>query len=170
MIANKDRKKWEKRGEKSFSFFTRRPLLSIFLAVIILGCLGLGLKVVVLPLWFAGRTVDVVKKELDPQELLRKYEWFKDASAQLDKKIADINVYQAKVSKYEKMENLDRTSREQLMTWDQELAGIKASFNSLAAEYNSNMKKINWRFCNAGDLPEGATEVLPKEFKPYQYK
>ena len=53
------------------------------------------------------------------------------------------------------------------MIWHSEVAGIKASYNSLAAEYNSQMAKFNWQFCNAGTLPQGATEVLPREHKPY---
>jgi len=47
------------------------------------------------------------------------------------------------------------------------VAGIKASYNQLAAEYNAGMVKINWRYTNVGDLPPGSTEPLPREFKPY---
>ena len=39
--------------------------------------------------------------------------------------------------------------------------------NQLCAEYNSAMSKFNYRFTNIGDLPEGATEPLPREYKPY---
>jgi hypothetical protein len=60
-----------------------------------------------------------------------------------------------------------REDREQLNVWMQEVAGVKASFNQLAAEYNANMAKFNYRFTNAGDLPRGATEVLPREFRTY---
>jgi hypothetical protein len=45
--------------------------------------------------------------------------------------------------------------------------GIKASYRTLAAEYNAAMAKFNYRFANAGDLPEGATEPLPREFATY---
>lgn len=51
--------------------------------------------------------------------------------------------------------------------WSQEVAGIKASYNSLAAEYNSQMSKFNWQFAEKGKLPPGATDPLPREFKPY---
>ena len=46
---------------------------------------------------YAGRVIEVAMEEVDPAVLLDKYEWFKDASATLDKKIADINVYDARV-------------------------------------------------------------------------
>ena len=39
--------------------------------------------------------------------------------------------------------------------------------HGLAAEYNAQMAKFNWAFTNQGKLPAGATEVLPREFKPY---
>lgn len=117
---------------------------------------------------YAGRTAAVVDQQIDPAVLQQKYEWFKDAAAQLDKKQADIKVYQARINEMKKIPNLDRTDREQLMVWQQELAGVKASYNGLAAEYNAQMSKWNWRFCNVGDLPKGATEPLPREFKPYE--
>jgi len=60
--------------------------------------------------------------------------------------------------------------REQVGLWQSEVAGITASYNALAADYNAQMSKINYRFCNVGDLPRGATDPLPREFKPYQTK
>lgn len=115
----------------------------------------------------------VVQNELYPEALLRKYEWFKNASAELDKKQADISVYSEKIrsmrSEYsgQKRSTWDRTDKETFNQWEQELAGIKASFNSLSAEYNAQMSKINWAFCNVGKLPPGSTTPLPREYKPY---
>lgn len=106
----------------------------------------------------------VVQKEFYPEALLRKYEWFKDAAAQLDKKRADIQIYEARLKE---ATTVDRTDREQRMLWATELAGIKSSYNSLAADYNSQMSKFNWRFTNVGDLPPGSSDPLPREFKPY---
>ena len=119
---------------------------------------------------YADRAAEVVDKEIDPAVLLQKYMWFKDASAQLDKKVADIAVYDARFKKANCGATADRVSREQCMVWDQEEAGIIASYNGLAAEYNSQMAKINWAFTNVGQLPRGATEPLPREYKPYQYQ
>ena len=115
----------------------------------------------------------VVFEEAGPRALLKKYEWFKDASAELDKKMADIKVYDSRIISMKEdyadtpRKEWDRTDKESFNQWQTELAGVKASYNQLAAEYNSQMAKFNWRFCNKGDLPEGATEPLPREIKPY---
>jgi hypothetical protein len=141
--------------------------------VALLCVLGFGFKVVLAPLWFASRAVDVAKQELDPATLLKKYEWFKDAAANLGKQRANIVIYQNRVNEMKEdyegtaRKDWDRTDKEQMSLWNQEVAGVKAAFNSLAAEYNAQMAKINWRFCNRGMLPEGATEELPREFATY---
>jgi hypothetical protein len=59
---------------------------------------------------------------------------------------------------------------ERLSIWQSEVAGVKASYNLLAADYNSAMSKFNYAFCNVGKLPQGAVEPLPREYKPYIYK
>ena len=139
--------------------------------IICLILLGLGSCVVLNTVgWLASRSVDVAKQELDPAELLRKYEWFKDASATLDKKNADIQMYTERVAFLQGLprDDMDRADKEQLSIWQTELLGVRASYNLLAAEYNSQMAKINWAFTNVGDLPSGATQVLPREFRTYE--
>ena len=122
--------------------------------------------------WF-GQATDVAGKEFGPQKLFERYEWFKDAAAQLDKKRADITVYESRFRALdesyagEPRAKWARDDREQYNIWKSEVAGIKASYNQLAAEYNAGMVKINWRYTNVGDLPPGSTEPLPREFKPY---
>ncbi len=123
--------------------------------------------------WF-GEAATVAREEFGPREMLRKYEWFKDASANLDKKKADIGVYEARIvgleGDYEGTPRSEwpRSDREQLNLWRTEVAGVRASYNGLAAEYNAQMAKFNWRFANAGDLPEGATVALPREYRTYE--
>lgn len=125
--------------------------------------------------WF-GEAAQVAKDEFGPRAMLTKYEWFKDASAQLDKKKADIGVYDSRVndlfSDYEGVKRKDwpRSDREQLSVWRSEVAGVRASFNGLAADYNAQMAKFNWSFANAGSLPQGATQPLPREYKSYEVK
>ena len=122
--------------------------------------------------WF-GQATNVAGKEFGPQKLFERYEWFKDAAAQLDKKRADITVYESRFKALEESyageprAKWARDDREQYNIWKSEVAGIKASYNQLAAEYNAGMVKINWRYTNVGDLPPGSTEPLPREFKPY---
>jgi hypothetical protein len=143
-----------------------KVLVALFVLSTAMSIIGYGMG------WFreAGQ---VLKEEFGPREMLRKYEWFKDASAQLDKKVADVEVYASRISTMNetysglKRNEWPREDREQMNVWASEVAGVKASFNTLAAEYNSQMAKFNWRFANAGQLPEGATEALPREYKPY---
>lgn len=134
-----------------------------------------ALWVVAFVLGWTGRAVDLVQQQVDPFEMQRKYELFKDEAAQLDKKKADISVYEARfrafgTKKMECPETLSRTRSEQCMTWMQEVSGIIASYNGLAADYNANMSKWNYAFCNVGSLPKGATDPLPREFKSYIYQ
>ena len=135
----------------------------IFLGVLILGSI-LG--------WFEEAT-QVAQKEFGPTALLQKYEWFKDASAQLDTKRADVEVYAGRMEAMEAVykgksrADWPREDREQHNVWTSEVAGVKASYNDLAAQYNAQMAKFNWRFANRGELPAGASEPLPREYKPY---
>lgn len=121
----------------------------------------------------ANNAAKVVQKEFYPDALLRKYEWFKDASAQLDKKQADIAVYDARLKSLTDAYagtprgRWPRDDREQFSIWMSEAAGVRASYNELAAEYNAEMAKFNWRFTNVGDVPQGG-KPLPREYRPYQ--
>lgn len=153
-----------KKGPLSISFKVIGLLLVIF-AVICIAAYAFS---------WVGEGAKVAKDEFGPEELLNKYEWFKDASAQLDKKLADIAIYESRMKTMEgSYKNLERQKwpredREQYNVWASEVAGTTASYNSLAAEYNAQMSKFNWRFTNTGDLPKGATVPLPREYKPYK--
>lgn len=116
---------------------------------------------------------DTAFGEFKASTLLKKYEWFKDAAAQCEAKLASLKAYEARQKSLQaayagdKRQAWSREDREQSNLWEQEKAGIKASYNNLAAEYNAQMSKFNYAFCNAGSLPQGATQPLPREFKPY---
>lgn len=116
---------------------------------------------------------DTVYNEVSASALLKKYEWFKDASAKLDSKLASIQVAESRLTALEKQytgvarKEWARTDAEQSSVWAQEVAGLKMSYNSLASEYNAKMAKENYRFCNEGELPKGATKPLPRDYKPY---
>jgi hypothetical protein len=123
---------------------------------------------------WAGKAADVAAQQVDPALLLKRYEWFKEVAAECDKKLADIKVYESRLESmaadYEgsSRKDWDRTDKEQFNLWQVEIAGVKASYNSLAAEYNAAMSKINYRFTNVGQLPKGATETLPREIREYK--
>lgn len=146
-----------------------------------IGCVAIIAVVVFVPLSYVGLrvagvvdgSVDVAQKEIGPKALLKKYEWFKNAAARLDQKRADIKQCENKQASLAKnygdvpYKDWDRKDKETLSIWQSETAGIKMSYNALAAEYNSQMTKVNWRFANAGELPGGAAESLPREFAQY---
>lgn len=151
-----------------------------------LGCAlaGCGGLVVIAILWVvltamgllhfgAKRAVVVAQRELDPVVLQQKYEWFKDAAAACDQKRASIKVMQGRIDRLQadykdvKRREWARDDREQQSVWESEVSGLKASYNDLASQYNAQMAKWNWRFCERGQLPQGATEPLPRKFKPY---
>ncbi len=143
-------------------------MIAIAVTIMVAGILGLW------GLGFLGEAGQVMHEQFGPRALLQKYEWFKDASAQLDKKQADITVYEERLRSLENAyKGISRSAwarddREQYSVWSSEVAGVRASFNSLAAEYNSGMAKFNFRFANVGELPAGATTPLPREYKPYE--
>ncbi len=116
---------------------------------------------------------DVAYDEFSARPLLKKYEWFKDASAKLDAKLASIKVAEGQLARLEKQhegmarKDWPRTDLETHSLREQEVAGLKMSFNQLAAEYNARMVKENHAFCNVGDMPRGTTKPLPREYKEY---
>lgn len=158
-----DFQKAAERGPMAISY---RVILAIFVLGTFVSVIGYGLG------WF-DEAAQVAQEEFGPRAALEKYEWFKDTAAQLEKKQADIAVYNGRMTEmnatYSDLarQKWPREDREQYNVWSSEVAGVKASYNTLAAEYNSQMTKFNWRFANAGDLPKGAEEPLPREFKPY---
>lgn len=163
-----------------FRSYERETLWSLprvvgVLCLVLLGFTTLGIANCALGLFggVATNAATVIQKEFYPDALLRKYEWFKDAAAALDKKQADMGVYNTRLSAlaadYRGVARKDwpRDDREQSSIWQSELAGIKASYNQLAAEYNAEMVKFNWRFTNVGDVPQGG-KPLPREYRSYQ--
>jgi hypothetical protein len=149
------------------------PITTIIKIIVVLFIFGGIISILGYGAWWAGNAGQVAQEQFSPKVLLQKYEWFKDASAQLDKKIADIGVYKGRLTSMktsygnQTRSQWARSDREQYNIWSSEVAGVIASYNSLAADYNSEMAKFNWRFTNVGDLPQGATVPLPREYKPY---
>jgi hypothetical protein len=120
-----------------------------------------------------GEAAKVAHDEYGPKAMLKKYEAFKDIAAQLEAKLATIQVAEGRTKSMEESykgkprSEWDRTDKEQYNVWSSELSGMKASYNSLAAQYNADMAKFNYSFANTGSLPQGAERPLPREFKPY---
>lgn len=159
---------YEKAAEQGPLALAVKMVIGIFL-------LGIVISVIGYPLGWFSSAAKVAKQEFGPEAAMQKYGWFKDAAAQLDKKRADIQVYEGRIKAMdETYKSTPRTKwaredREQYNIWSSEVAGVKAGYNSLAAEYNANMAKFNWRFANIGDVPQGA-RPLPRDFPEYTNK
>lgn len=113
--------------------------------------------------WFSDGA-KVVNTQFNPSALLKKYEYFKDLSAAIDKKRADIDMYQTEIAD---MKVEDKDDKFYIQQRKSELLGIISIHNSLCAEYNSAMSKFNYKFTNKGDLPATNLEPLSREIKPY---
>jgi|DEB19_MinimDraft_2_1074335.scaffolds.fasta_scaffold18887_1 hypothetical protein len=108
-----------------------------------------------------GDASNVIQKEYSPSAMLKKYEYFKDVSAAIDEKRANIDVYKTQISTIKDQESF------QFQQSQAEMMGLISMHNSLCSEYNSAMSKFNYAFCNKGDLPASNLEPLPREIKPY---
>ena len=126
-----------------------KGILYFFGFVVVIGSISYVLG------WF-GSAATVAKKEFGPQVALKKYEWFINASNQLNKQAIDIELYQAKIDRT-CTSHMDRLAREQCMVWEQELIGVKSNYNSVVAEYNSQSEKFNWSLFNTKNLPTNYT-------------
>lgn len=139
----------------------KRMIILVLLSLPLFGCR------------YVNDAADTVFEETKLSSSLKKYEWFKDAAAQCEAKLATIEAYKARqknlMDEYtgKSRSEWSREDREQYNLWESELAGIRANYNNLAAEYNSAMSKINYAYANIGELPRGATQPLPREFKQY---
>ncbi len=148
--------------------------MKTFVFTIIFSVAVIGISLLSRGCDWLGKAADVVSEQVDPRVMLKRYEWFKNASAECDKKVADIQVYKGRLTSMQKSyegtqrKDWDRTDKEQFNLWESEVAGVVASYNSLAAEYNAAMAKINYRFTNRGNLPAGATEPLRREVRAYE--
>lgn len=128
--------------------------------------LGMGLR-------FCGEAQDVAHEQFGPRAMLAKYEQFKNMAASLDSLRANIEGQKRKLADLEsqyagmKRSGWPREDREQWSLWRSEVTGVRSQYNRLAADYNAAMAKFNYAFANAGELPKGATNPLPREFAPY---
>ena len=115
--------------------------------------------------------VKTAEKIFKPSEMLKKYELYKDLAATIDRRVADISVYDGELKRIrsEWGDKMPKDQREYYNTKNSERLGLIASYNQLASEYNAAMAKFNYAFCNVGQLPQGAVNPLPREYKPYIY-
>lgn len=108
-----------------------------------------------------GEAATVAQQQFGPAAAVQKYEWFKDAASQLDRKKADLSMFDARVESLKK----NHGSPDSIAQAESERIGVASSYNDLAARYNSSMAKANWRWAK-GDDPQGG-EALPREYATY---
>ncbi len=170
-MKNHDWKDYEKAAQKGPLAFLTKLIILVFILGALIGGLGYVFG------WFS-ESAQVVQEEFGPRAMLKKYEEFKDIAAALDAKKASIESYEKGLAdtkammvdrdnKALPMVEWPRDVREGYMQRQTEVRGLKASYNTLAADYNARMAKFNYRFTNVGDLPQGATTPLPREFRTY---
>lgn len=126
----------------------------LFLTIILVMIVGAVLR-------YCNNTLEVAHKEYSPEALLKKYEYFKNASSAIDSYRADIEM---RASVLKQMSNKESDN---YMMSQQELMGIITEYNNMCSDYNSAMSKFNYAFCNKGDMPLSNLKPLPREFKPY---
>ena len=146
---------WEKTADKGPGALIFRVSLWLIGFAILFSVVGYTLG------WF-GEAGEVAKKEFGPKASLKKYEWFKDAIEQLNAKTDAIAHLQLKIDLYHVKRPKDfsqwsRQDLERLEVMERELFGLKLSFTQLAAEYNANMEKVNWKYAADGELPRRYT-------------
>ena len=121
------------------------------IGIIVLLAVGLGILGIVgrgcaLGARMADNAAETAFKEFSPEAMLRKYEWFKDAAATLAAKKASIEVYKNKQRDMVEMygdtprKDWDRVDKQTYSQWGAEVAGVIASYNGLASEYNSQSR------------------------------
>lgn len=114
---------------------------------------------------------DTAFKEFSASAMLKKYEKFKDMLAKMDERKANIMVFDEQIKELKADSEIDNAEKSyQLSLLTTERMGAVASYNMIAAEYNSAMSKFNYRFTNVGDLPASNLEPLPREVANYMTK
>lgn len=128
--------------------------------------LGVGIAFIICISIFrsCANTSNTIHKEFSSSALLKKYEYFKDLSAAIDSKRADLNAYKVNLQDYKITDKDSRFYYEQSKS---EAMGILMVHNQLVSEYNAGMSKFNYSFCNIGSLPASNLAPLPRDFKPY---
>lgn len=133
-----------------------------FLAVILLGFIGVITNIISLPFFVANKAADgaktVVSRTLDGDNILFNYENFKDMYEGAKQQVANIK-------KQEKsLDDLRKTYGEDAKAWpkdvrdnasfiQQTIDGLNMQYQNIAARYNADSKKLNRNLFKDKDLP-----------------
>lgn len=170
---------WMRKQAVKATFHPIRWFIGIFIT---LSLVGLLLATITGVIGFGKRVVkeaaDVAVEEFGPRAAVTKYEWFKDTYAALEAQKANIAAMDSQMAGIKKdmvdkngkalpMSAWPRDMREDYSQARTEVVGLKHAFNSLAAQYNANHAKLNWKWADIGNMPAGASQPLPREVAEY---
>ncbi len=136
--------------EKQAKNFESKPFKTLFIWIVVLMLIGTGVSIIGTGLGFFTNAAKVAQQEFSPEAMLKKYEWFKDASAALDKKQADLSAYSVRINTFKddysgiKKSEWPRDDRQAFNQLNAEYQGMLQMYNSVAAEYNAQSNKFNW--------------------------
>lgn len=119
------------------------------------------------------QATDVVIDEYGPEAINRKYQWLREARESLDQKQANIEVRSTVLRELEEgygdipRSQWDRTDKAEYSLARSELTGAQQSYNSLAAQYNAEIKKVTTGIAQAGIEPPVGFDGLPTRYAVY---
>lgn len=130
----------------------------------------IGFGVIILSFFLGGfaEASQVVSDEFGAKASLKKYEWFVNAAETIDEKNRTIEVYETNVTNFEEdfkgipRNEWDNLDKQQYNQWRMEITGLKASYNMVVKEYNSQSAKFNWNLYNTSELPKSYDLYLSK--------
>lgn len=113
---------------------------------------------------YANDASDTAFDQFKASTLLTKYETFKDLASAIDKKKADIAVYEQELLS---MDIKDKDDKYYYQQRKSEMLGLVSMHNQLVSEYNALMSKANYVFTNVGQMPQSNMTPLPREYQDY---
>ncbi len=137
--------------EKQIKNFENKPFKTLFIWLVFLTLIGTGVSIVGSGLGWFTNAAKVANQEFSPEAMLKKYEWFKDAAASLDKKQANISAYKSRINSFKEdyegkpKSEWPRDDRQSYNQINAEYQGMLQMYNSVVADYNSQSNKFNWK-------------------------
>lgn len=144
----------------------KKTFTIVGIIILVLVVVAVGLVGNVLGWWFSS-AINVAEQELNPAEMLEKYEWFVEQANMIKKADADVAIFEQKMvdieNYYVSTYGTDKTIwlqvtliqyNHELSTARTDLAAIVSNRNSLVQDYNAQSEKFNWApFRNRSDFP-----------------
>jgi hypothetical protein len=110
----------------------------IFVGAVVVSIASVGVKIITAP-------ANVVSKTLDTSNIINKYEWYYDASAQYTARLAQVKAHAHILA-----EESDPKEKSRIRI---ELSGMQQSCRDLATKYNANSEKANQSIFKSSNLP-----------------